>query len=74
MNATHAMPQDAPWTEYIPQDAQGFLWRANSYKRAIARIGDMVDALIDAHGDEQTTFVIMGDHGHVPPGGAFGVA
>ena len=67
-------PQDALWAEYIPDDTRGIAWRANSYKRAIARSGDMVDALIDAHGDESTTFIIMSDHGHVPPGGMGGAS
>jgi hypothetical protein len=74
MNASDGTPQDASWVEYIPIDAVGFSWRANSYKRAIARSGDMVNALIDAHGDELTTFLIMGDHGHVAPGGMGGAS
>lgn len=74
LNETRSVAQDAPWTEYIPQDAHGFLWRANSYKRAIARCGDMINLLIDAHGDEQTTFLIMGDHGHAAPGGMGGAS
>jgi hypothetical protein len=41
MNASHANPGDAPWTEFVPEDAQpGGPWRANSYKRAIARTSD----------------------------------
>lgn len=63
----------APWDEYIPADTLGTTWRANSYKRAIARTGDMVSALMDKHADPQTTFLIMGDHGHVAPGGMGGV-
>ena len=34
----------------------------------------MVEALINAHGDEQTTFLIVGDHGHVAPGGMGGAS
>ena len=73
-NASHATPQDAPWSEFIPEDTEGFAWRANSYKRAIARSGDMVEKLIQDHGDERTTFLIMGDHGHVAPGGMGGAS
>ena len=117
MNASHTRPQDAPWVEYTPDDTIGFSWRANSYKRAIARTGDNINTLIDRctipqettqtppshvlsaifrlphlphynsyvlaplpngihnrHGDEQTTFLIMGDHGHAPPGGMGGAS
>ena len=34
----------------------------------------MINALIDTHGDEQTTFLVMGDHGHVAPGGMGGAS
>ena len=40
-------PNDAPWAEFIPNDPVGNDWRANSYKRAIARSGDLVDELLD---------------------------
>ena len=63
---------DAPWEEFIPPDLVGTSWRKNSYKRAIARGGDLVDELIDRFGDENTTFLIAGDHGHVAPGGSGG--
>ena len=53
-------------------DLVGTAWRANSYKRAIARSGDHVASLIDEFGDEKTTFLIVGDHGHVAPGGMGG--
>ena len=75
MNASHSNPGDAPWTEFVPEDAQpGGPWRANSYKRAIARTSDHLRKLIEDHGDERTLFVIMGDHGHTEPGGAGGAA
>ena len=75
MNASHSSPADAPWTEFVPEDAQpGGPWRANSYKRAIARTSDHLRKLIEDHGDERTMFVIMGDHGHTEPGGAGGAA
>ena len=64
---------EPPWQEFIPTDPEGSKWRANSYKRAIAKKGDEVDALIDRFGDEQTLFLIVGDHGHVDPGGFGGV-
>lgn len=64
---------DAPWEEFIPADPVGTSWRKNSYKRAIARSGDQVDELIDRFGDDRTTFLIVGDHGHVAPGGSGGV-
>ena len=65
---------EAAWPEYQPLDTEGASWQANSYKRAIARIGDSISTLIDAHGDDDTTFLIMGDHGHVNPGGAGGAS
>ena len=74
MNHSHSRPQDAAWDEYVPEDSVGFTWRGNSYKRAIARSGDLVDALIEKHGDEHTTFLILGDHGHVAPGGMGGAS
>lgn len=74
MNASHAGPTEAPWTETVPELISGTAWRANSYKRAVARSGDYVSMLIDKHGDEHTTFLVMGDHSHMPPGGMGGAS
>ena len=63
-----------PWDDFIPEDVIGNSWRANSYKKAIARKGDIVDHLMDQYSDGKTIFLIIGDHGHVPPGGAGGTS
>ena len=67
-----AHSSEAEWSEFIPDDPIGIAWRTNSYKRAIARSGDLVDQLLEQFGDERTTFLIAGDHGHVAPGGSGG--
>jgi len=64
----------APWTEFVPQDVDTAAWRGNSFKRAIARIGDQINGLMDSFATDDTVFLIMGDHGHVPPGGAGGAS
>ena len=53
----------APWTEFVPQDVDTAAWRGNSFKRAIARIGDQINGLMDSFATDDTVFLIMGDHG-----------
>ncbi len=65
---------DESWEHFVPLDPVGTAWRKNSYKKAIAEAGDHVDALIDDFGDEETLFIIAGDHGHVAPGGMGGAS
>ena len=48
-----------PSAAYV-QDVLGTSWRTNTYKRAIARTGDLVDALLGEMGDEKSLFIITG--------------
>ena len=43
-----------PWNEFVPRDVDTAAWRGNSFKRAIARIGDQINGLMDSFANDDT--------------------